>query len=375
MNDAGSDAGALLSEPAGRRGSRVPDDPSLSVCILVLDHVQLALSCLAALRRPAASPPGTELVVVANGTPRDQLDALTEHEDVVLVANQVNLGFAAGCNQAASMARSSLLLFLNDDSTVDDGCIEALLRAASEDTSVGAVGARIRSVDGTLQEAGSVLWRDGSTTHVGEGLAPESERYRQARDVDYASANGLLVTRRAWDVVGGFDERYYPAYFEDVDLCLSLAAKGFRVRYEPRARITHRGSQSTSRVYRDFLLNRNQEKLVQKWGRALERFEPKPSKESGRHFDAAVDRAIQRAGAVTSPLGPEGAGAATDGRRARASTDPLRAAAELRAEYLDYLERRVDERDARVTALESYVSGLWGVRLRRWVGARLYGRT
>ena len=246
-----------ISDPSIRRGSLVPDTPGLSVCILVLEHAALVLDCLDALRQPGGCPPGTELVVVANGTPPDQLDSLAAHDDVVLVVNEINLGFGAGCNQAASVARAPLLVFLNDDSTVEEGCIDALVRAASADPEIGAVGARIITVDGTLQEAGSVLWRDGSAAHVGEGLPPGSDAYREPRDVDYASANGLLVTRRAWDTVGGFDERFSPAYFEDVDLCLALAAHGFRTRYEPRARVIHRGSQSTSGVYRGFLLSRN----------------------------------------------------------------------------------------------------------------------
>ena len=230
----------------------MPDDSSVSICILVLDRTEMALGCLDALRRPGASPPGTELVVVANGTPSDQLDGLTAHEDVVLVVNQENLGFAAGCNQAASIASAPLLVFLNDDSTVDTGCIDALIRAVSDDPEIGAVGARIVWVDGSLQEAGSVLWRDGFTCHVGEGLPPGSDAYREARDVDWASANGLLVTRRAWDLVGGFDERYFPAYYEDVDLCLALAEQGFATRYEPQADWCTRGARARRRSIETF---------------------------------------------------------------------------------------------------------------------------
>jgi len=362
-----------LPEPFVRRGDHVPDDPRVSICILVLDQARLALACLDSLRRPGACPPGTELVVVANGTPAEQLESLTAHEDVVLVVNQVNLGFPAGCNQAASVARAPLLVFLNDDSTVDSGCIDALVRAASDDSTIGAVGARILSVDGTLEEAGSVIWRDGSCDHVGEGLSRGSDAYQEPRDVDYASANGLLVSRRAWDVVDGFDERYFPAYFEDVDLCLTLAAHGLRTRYEPQARVIHRGSQSTSNTYREFLLTRNQRKLVEKWGSALDRYELRPPTQSGPVFDAAVQRALKRgAGAAAPRLAPSGP--ALDGSCSPASADPSRAAAELRAEYQAYLEQRVADRDRRVTTLETYLSRLWGVRLRRWVGGRLHRR-
>jgi GT2 family glycosyltransferase len=371
MKRAVTDVGSASSEPSIRRGTLVPDPPGLSICILVLDHTALALGCLDALRRPGACPPGTELVVVANGTPPGQLDSLVAHDDVVLVVNEVNLGFGAGCNQAASVARAPLLVFLNDDSIVEEGCIDALVRAASADPAIGAVGARILAVDGTLQEAGSVLWRDGSADHVGEGLPPGSDAYQEPRDVDYASANGLLVTRRAWDIVGGFDERFSPAYFEDVDLCLALAAHGFRTRYEPRARVIHRGSQSTSSAYRGFLLTRNQRQLVEKWGRVLDRFEPRPPRGSGPTFDAAVKRAV--VGAASRPPATDavvGSRATIDRARPPISADPVRAADSLRAEYLSYLEQR----DRRVTTLEAYLSGLWGVRFRRWVGGHLARR-
>jgi GT2 family glycosyltransferase len=329
----------------------VPEDPSLSVCILILERAQLALDCLDALRRPGGCPPGTELVVVANGTSADQLESLGGHEDLVLVVNRENLGFAGGCNQAASVATAPLIVFLNDDSTVEKGCIEALVRAESEDPAIGAVGSRIVSVDGTLEEAGSVLWRDGSAAHVGKGLPPGSDAHRDPRDVDYVSANGLLVTRRAWDVVGGFDERYFPAYFEDVDLCLALSERGFRIRYEPHAVVVHRGSQSTSVVFREFLLRRNQRKLVEKWGRALERFEPQPAKDSGPAFDAAVERAITRTQARVHSSATVGAGAAGGLQRSALPADPSQAAADLRVEYQDYLEQRVADGDRRVTTL------------------------
>jgi len=350
-----------------RRGTLVPATPYLSVCILVLRHSALAVDCLDSLRRPGVLPPGTELVVVANGTPVDQLDALTAHDDVVLVVNEVNLGFAGGSNQAASVARAPLLLFLNDDSTVEKGCIDALVRVISTDPAIGAVGARIASGDGTLEEAGSVLWRDGWATHVGEGLGPDSRAFDEPRDVDFASANGLLVTRKAWDAVGGFDERFYPAYFEDVDLCLALAARGFRVRYEPQARIVHRGSQSSTDVYRSFLLTRNQQKLVEKWGRSLGRFDPRPQKSAGPKFEAAVRKAAQRAGSGRTVVGaaaPAGTGAMPGGAGAPVARDPVGAAEAIRAEYLSFLE-------GRVTWLETYLSGLWGVRFRRWAGAYL----
>jgi GT2 family glycosyltransferase len=341
--------------------------------MLVLHDTALALDCLESLRRPGACPPDTELVVVANGTSADRLAPLMAQDDVVVVVNEVNLGFAAGCNQAASVARAPLLLFLNDDSTVEGGCIGALVSAAAADPAIGAVGSRILWADGTLQEAGSVLWADGSGARVGEGLPPGSTAYGEPRDVDYASANGMLVTRSAWDAVDGFDERYYPAYFEDVDLCLTLRARGFRIRYEPEARVVHRESQSTTGAFRGFLLTRNQRLLVEKWGPTLEGFEPRPQKQAGREFDASVRRAVAAA-ASRGPMA-DVAAAAPDEKWCPPQPAGLAQAADaLQTEYHAYLEQRVAEGDRRVAMLETYLLGLWGVRFRRWLGGHLARR-
>ena len=139
-----------------------------------------------------------------------------------------------------------------------------------------------------------MLWRDGSAAHVGAGSPLDSLAYRSPRDVDFASANGLLIRHDAWDLVGGFDDRFYPAYFEDVDLCLALARMGFRVCFEPRAELVHLGSRSTAPAFRSFLLERNRKLLIEKWGSALKVFDARPPMDEGPIFDAAVARAVRR---------------------------------------------------------------------------------
>ena len=350
------------------RGQSVPPVPSVSVIILVTASTELLRECLNALRQPGCRVESMEIVIVANGTSEVQLEYLRSCDDIVLVVNEINLGFASGCNQAASVAQGPLLLFLNDDSIVQDGCIEALMRACKSDRAIGAVGSRIVLPDGTLQEAGSLIWRDGSATHVGEGTPSDSGQYLHPRWVDYASANGLLIPRAVWDEVGGFDERYFPAYFEDVDFSLSLGSRGYGTRYEPTAVLVHRGSQSTSTVYRDFLLSRNHFRFVEKWGQTLDRFDPAPAKDSGSEFDAAVGRAVGRG--RNAPSLSSGSQATTPKRWDAPSFDPRKAAEELQADYRRYLENRVAVGDQRILSLEEYLRTLWGVRFRRWLAGR-----
>lgn len=268
----------------------VPTDPLVSVCVLVLSDAGLAMDCLDSLAH-ASGRHAVETVVVANGTPVDARYPLEQREDIVLVRSGTNLGFAGGNNLAAEVARGPYVLFLNDDSTIEEGYIDHLLATLERDPSIGAVGGRILSTDGSLQEAGSVLWNDGSASHVGLGLPSGTAEFSYVRDVDFVSANGLLVRRAVWDAVGGFDERYFPAYYEDVDLCMAVRQQGYRVAYEPRATLFHLENQSTPRRYRRFLLVRNRLRFVDKWSAELAASDSRP-----RRIDqASIDHAIHRA--------------------------------------------------------------------------------
>jgi hypothetical protein len=192
--------------------------------------MDLLIPCLRSLAALAGTP-SHEVVVIANGTPESALATLPGQESLVVVISSLNLGFGGGCNWGARFARGRYLVFLNDDTVVEPDWLRALVEVAEDDPRIGAVGSRLLDPDGTLQEAGSILWSDATTHPVGRGLPPGTPAYDSVRDVDYCSACGLLVRREAWEAAGGFDEAYFPAYREDVDLCLSLRARGYRTVY------------------------------------------------------------------------------------------------------------------------------------------------
>ncbi len=273
-----------------RRGRGVPDAPLVSAVILAVDGSDRARRCLDSLPDGCTTVP-MEAIVVSNGLGPCARRPLEQRDDVVLVHSRVNLGFAAGGNLAAKVARGRYLFFLNDDSTLEPGCVDRLIWTADRHPRAGAIGPRILSTDGLLQEAGSILWNDGHATHVGKGLPAGAIEYGYLRRVDYVSANGLLVRRSAWEAVQGFDERYFPAYFEDSHLAMSLRRCGLEVLYEPRARIVHAEGQSTSSRYRSFLMNRNRRRFVSAWSTELNHFDQRP----GRYDSIAIEHAINLA--------------------------------------------------------------------------------
>jgi GT2 family glycosyltransferase len=206
-----------------------------------------------------------------------------------VVTSRVNRGFGGGSNLGAAAARGDYLVFLNDDTEVEPGWLEWLVRTADERSDTGAVGSRLLFPEGRVQEAGQVLWNDGSSTCVARGSRDRDGHYAYLRDVDYCSASSLLVRRSSWDRAGGFDEGYFPAYYEDVDLCMAIRALGEKILYEPRSRVVHHEAAHTASDFRRFLFQRNVRRFRKKWALDLHRREP-PAPTS----DAAIARAVHR---------------------------------------------------------------------------------
>ena len=239
-----------------------PVDPLVSVLMVTHGAWHWADRALHALVAHTDEP--FELIVVDNDSPDQTPDRLAELGGARVIYNDENRGFGSANNQAATHARGELILLLNTDALVHPGWLPPLLESIA-DPSVGAVVPRYLHLDGRLQEAGALLARDGSVVTYGDGDDPERLVYRFRRLVDFGGAACMLMRRNTFVDAGGFDPVYAPAYYEDVDLCLRLAAGGLSTVYEPRSLVTHvrHASGGTAAAIR--ASRRNQEVFVDHW--------------------------------------------------------------------------------------------------------------
>ena len=187
-----------------------------------------------------------------------------------IIQSRVNLGYGGACNAAVDLASGRYIVLLNDDTIVDRYWLGALVETVEARSDISAVGSLFLNVDDTLQESGSLLFADGSTTAVSGKGTGVAHRYDWARRVDYCSAASLLVRKSTWDRLGGFDEVYYPAYFEDVDLCLRIQEIGHQVWLQPLSKVRHIQSASVDETYKTFLTLRNRKQIVRRWSHLLE---------------------------------------------------------------------------------------------------------
>jgi GT2 family glycosyltransferase/SAM-dependent methyltransferase len=214
--------------------------PEISVLIVLWNQSHLTLRCLQALdKERSAAAPSFELLIVDNASWDETAELLSRLDGARVIRNTQNDGFVRACNQAAAIARGSTLLFLNNDAFIRMGALSAAHAALRRDPDIGAVGGRLILPSGQLQEAGSIVWSDGSTVGYGRGSAADSGEAMFRRDVDYCSGAFLMTPRVVWEKLGGFDKIYAPAYYEDADYCMRVWEAGLRVVYEPAAAIDH----------------------------------------------------------------------------------------------------------------------------------------
>ncbi len=242
----------LAPLPATRRAAlyvpdarpRVPamlpasDTPRASIVIPVYGQLEHTLACLRAL---AAHPPraAVEVIVVDDASPDDSADVLAAIDGLRLLRRPANGGFIQSCNDGAAIARGESLVFLNNDTVPQPGWLDALLQTFDDLPDAGLVGAQLLYPDGRLQESGGVVFSDGSGWNYGRFAAPDDPRYAYGRDADYVSGAAIAIPRALFALVGGFDTRYAPAYYEDTDLAFAVRAAGRRVLVQPAARVVH----------------------------------------------------------------------------------------------------------------------------------------
>jgi GT2 family glycosyltransferase len=242
------------------------DEPEISV--VMVTHGAWSFTRQAVDALVAHTEHTFELIIVDNASKDGTRERLLDMRDVRVIFNEQNSGFGPASNQGAALARADYLLLLNSDAFVEPGWLDPLLETIQHD-SVGAVVPCFLHRDGSLQDAGTLLAKDGTTGVYGDGDDPHRLPYRFRRVLDAGCAACMLIKRGPFNVLRGFDERYAPAYYEDADMCLRLAQLGLRVVYEPRSRVTHVRYGSGTAADAAELSRRNRARFLARWGAQL----------------------------------------------------------------------------------------------------------
>ncbi len=264
--------------------------PKASIIIPVYGEIAYTLMCLKSITttRQLIS---FEIVVVDDDSPDNSKEVLNQIDGISLIPNEKNQGFIRSCNAGAEHAIGEYLVFLNNDTEVTDGWLDELIYTLESIHDAGLVGSKLVYPDGKLQEAGGIIWNDGSAWNYGRMSDPGLPEYNYLREVDYCSGASVALSNQLFSQLGGFDEHYLPAYGEDSDLAFKVRQAGKKVYYQPMSTVIHyegvsSGTDVSSGV-KSYQLE-NAVKLFERW-----KTEISTHPEPGHKPEHSKDRGIQ----------------------------------------------------------------------------------
>ena len=270
----------VISRAAVSSGRTVTNSPPrVGVVVLNWNGCEVLRDCLRSLA--ASSYPDVEIIVVDNGSADASCEMVSaDFPGVILIRNSQNRGFCAANNQGVSAAlerNCDYFLILNNDTLLDAGCIRRLVTRAQTEGDIAAVSPKIyfwRPSDRIWFAGGTFSFWSGCNGHIGY-RKPERPKWNTPRPISFICACAMLVSRRAWQEIGGFDELLFRSA-EDLDWSLRARRAGYRLVYEPKAVVWHRESfdilNNESRGRQTYFYTRNQ--LAVMWKHAKLRHWP-----------------------------------------------------------------------------------------------------
>jgi GT2 family glycosyltransferase len=265
-----------------------------SVIIPVWNGAAVLTDCLESIYAYSADEL-LEVICVDNASHDKSAQVIAEYfPQVRLVRQLVNLGFAGGINTGIEIARGDVFVLLNQDCIVQPSWLTAIAEALLSHPECGIAGCTIFNADGTLNHVGALIRRPDI---YGQHLTRLDDD--QPHRIEYVTGAAMAIRREAWQIVGSFDEDYYPAYFEESDYCFRARRKNIETILVPAAHVKHLQSSrewQTDPVKHTINQHRSRYRFVSKHlsiEEAGEFFAAEAAAiESERYFDQAVARVL-----------------------------------------------------------------------------------
>ena len=247
--------------------------PLVSIVVPVYNQYHYTHLCLWSILQNTPDVP-YEIILADDGSTDETQTIGDRIKNIHIVRPDQNLRFLKNCNNAAQYAKGKYILFLNNDTQVQPNWLKPLVDLMESDAKIGMVGSQLLYPDGKLQEAGGIVLQDANGWNYGRNDYPIKGEYNYLKEVDYISGAAIMLKKDLWQELGGFDERFTPAYYEDADLAFQVRQKGLKVVYQPKSKVIHfegksNGTDLTSGQKQYQVVNK--QKFYDKWKDVLNR--------------------------------------------------------------------------------------------------------
>ena len=254
-------------------------NPLVSIVIPVYNQIAYTKTALKSLILNISKTYPFEVILVNDNSNDTTAKTLEKIGGIVSIKNEENIGFLKSCEKGVAISKGKYICLLNNDTIVLPNWLEVMVQTLQEESNVGCVGSKLIYPYGLLQEAGGIIYSDGSGVNYGKYQHPSESKYNYKRCVDYCSGASILFRKEEFESIGGFDNRYAPAYYEDTDLCFSFRhILGKKVVYLPSSVVVHfegvssgkKATKGNIKSYQEL----NKVKFIKKWKNELNRDYP-----------------------------------------------------------------------------------------------------
>ena len=218
---------------------RPTSSPEVSILIPAHNQIIHTLCCIRSILY--CNTRYTYEILIADDASSDETSNIfNELQGTILkyYRSETQLGFVRNCNRAALLSSATQLVLLNNDTIVLPSWLDELVDTLAN-PHIGLVGSKLIYPTGLLQEAGCVIWNDGTGWNYGSGDDPCAPEYNVLKNVDYCSGASIAISKDLWNKTGGFNELYAPAYYEDTELAFRIRELGLGVLYQPLSCVVH----------------------------------------------------------------------------------------------------------------------------------------
>lgn len=138
-------------------------------------------------------------------------------------------------NRALKLTKGKYIILLNNVKKVHKDWLLFLIKLIESDNEIGMIGSKLINLNGKLEEAGGIVWKEGEYSNYGSGENPNLPQYNYVKEVDFISFNSIILRKSIWEIIGGSDEKYSSIYYQDIDFSFKMRKYGYKVMYQPRS--------------------------------------------------------------------------------------------------------------------------------------------
>jgi GT2 family glycosyltransferase len=216
--------------------------PKISVCIVTWNGIAMLKKCIESIEKHTVYP-NYKIIVYSNACTDGTTDYLkklsSKNKKIIPILATENEVFVRPNNKMMQLFPEEDIVLLNNDVYVTPNWLYALYKTAYGSSKYGVAGAKILYPDGSLQEFGAEIYKDGTGQNIGKGDNPDLKRYTEEKEVGYVSGCAMYIKRSTIQKIGVFDEQFHPCYFEDSDYCYRAKEYGLKTAVSPNSIVYH----------------------------------------------------------------------------------------------------------------------------------------